>query len=107
MGSGLRPNSLSKALIQEFDIPAELAATIAEHGSCFLLSKYNQYKAMDVGFYKYRWAHRHSVKNGCQHAFLDGKIFEFSHPPVIDDAGNRANPGEMYPCVCIAISIIE
>lgn len=38
------------------------------------------------------------------HYFLDGKIFEYSNPPVVDTkTGRKANPGQDYQCRCIAI----
>lgn len=103
-GSGYRPETISKHLVEKFNVPSDIAPTVSHHSVSLLMSKYNEYKLAEIGVYKYRWAHGHSGRNGCQHAFLNGKVFEFSNPPIIDKSGTRANPGESYPCGCMAIA---
>lgn len=103
-GSGYRPEAISKHLVEKFHVPPDIAPTVSHHSVSLLMSKYNEYKLAEIGIYKYRWGHGHSGRNGCQHAFLNGKVFEFSNPPIIDKSGTRANPGESYPCVCMAIA---
>lgn len=44
---------------------------------------------------------------GGDHYSLEGKIFKYSEPPIVDTrTGRRANPGEDYQCRCTAYPIV-
>lgn len=105
--SGYRPKTISKHLVEKFHVPSDIAPTVAHHSVGLLMSKYHQYKMVEAGIYKYVWRHVLDGPSGCNHASLDGQIFEFSNPPVIDKSGTRANPGKSYPCLCFAKAQID
>jgi hypothetical protein len=44
---------------------------------------------------------------GGDHFSLEGRIFKYSEPPIVDTrTGRRANPGEDYQCRCTAYPIV-
>ena len=64
----------------------------------------------DAGVPKYKWgtvvgSPGHEVRHS--HAILKGKIFRWDNPPVVNEKGDRKNPGEDFGCRCFAIPIVE
>lgn len=67
----------------------------------------------DVGVTRYRWVTSHDERvRGTPggkwpkgtHYELDGQMFDYAHPPVVDKkTGRRANPGVDYQCRCVAV----
>lgn len=69
----------------------------------------NVERAKSAGVKKFKW--RHS-KGGSEprklHLQLDGEVFSYDDPPVIDDkTGERGFPGQLINCRCQAIPVIE
>lgn len=72
-------------------------------------------RASEVGITHYRWSTSHDERvrgnpsgkwpKGLHYA-LDGKIFAFAEPPIVNLEGDRANPGTDYQCRCVAIPIL-
>ncbi len=104
---GYRSETLSRILKEKYNLPDNIATPLARHASSYLMSKYKQFKYEQMGIYRYKWSHGHNGRNGCQHGFLSGKIFEYKNPPVVDTENTRANPGEVVPCTCVAIPLFD
>lgn len=67
----------------------------------------------DVGVTRYRWVTSHDERvRGTPggkwpkgtHYELDGQMFDYAHPPVVDKkTGRRSNPGHDFQCRCSAV----
>lgn len=61
-----------------------------------------------VGIEEYEWVTMGDSKVRHDHKMLDGRIFRFDNPPVVDTAtGRRGNPGEDHNCRCFARPVIR
>lgn len=69
---------------------------------------FNHYVWQTVGDYKVRPMGGTASYMGDNHKRLDGKIFSFDDPPIVDRIkGRKCNPGEDFGCRCTARVIIE
>lgn len=60
------------------------------------------------GIEEYKWVTVHDSRVRHDHKALDGRIFRFDSPPIVDNAtGRRGNPGDDYNCRCHARPIIQ
>ena len=64
-------------------------------------------RAVNTGHTRYIWQTAGDQRVRDTHRVLNGKIFDFNNPPIIDELGNRGNPGEDYQCRCIARIILS
>ena len=56
----------------------------------------------ESGYPKYRWITKRDVSVRASHAELDGRVFDWSDPPVVNAQGDRRHPGGDYHCRCSA-----
>lgn len=69
---------------------------------------FNHYVWQTVGDYRVRPMGGSASYMGDNHKRLDGKIFSFDDPPIVDRIkGRKCNPGEDFGCRCTARVIIE
>jgi SPP1 gp7 family putative phage head morphogenesis protein len=105
---GARADDLKKIIVQRFGVSERKADFLAKQETSLLTSTYTFARYQDIGIDKYQWSTSHDARVRHDHRILDGKIFKFSKPPIVDVAtGRRANPGEDFNCRCVAIPIIE
>ena len=97
--SGLRAEGLAKILQKDREISKAKAKFLARQETSLLMSKFREQRFADAGVTKYRWSTSHDSRVRESHRRLNGKIFFFSDPPVVDDKGNRANAGEDFGCL--------
>lgn len=59
------------------------------------------------GLTRYRWVHSGGGREPRPlHLELDGQIFEYDDPPIADErTGERAHPGVLINCRCVAVPI--
>lgn len=108
LSSGARPDQLSKVIAAEFGVAQRKARIIADSETSLLVSRFRQRRYQDLGSKSYRWETSHDEKvrpthgESNNHRILDGRVFEWSSPPVVDSAtGRRRHPGEDFgPCRC-------
>ena len=109
----LSHRSLFKYIKQEFGLDDRRCRFIARQEGKLARAEFIQEKAQSNGFDKYKWETSHDEKvrdnpNGEDHKSLDGKIFSFDKPPIVDHAtGRTANPAQDYNCRCVAKIIVE
>jgi SPP1 gp7 family putative phage head morphogenesis protein len=72
-------------------------------------SQINKQKMTALGVKKFQWVHNAgSVEPRELHQELDGQIFSFDDPPIIDDnTGERGLPAQLINCNCTMIPVIE
>lgn len=69
----------------------------------------NVERAKSAGVTKFRWLHSGGGSEPRElHLELNGQIFSYDDPPVIDDrTGERGYPGQLINCRCQAVPVIE
>jgi SPP1 gp7 family putative phage head morphogenesis protein len=62
----------------------------------------------NAGITHYTWVTSRDERVRPDHAALDGKVFAYQAPPIVDEAtGRRANPGQDFQCRCIGNPVIS
>jgi SPP1 gp7 family putative phage head morphogenesis protein len=64
----------------------------------------NHARQTEMGIKRYTWATSGDERVRDGHADLDGKVFSWDDPPVVDEkTGRREHPGGDYQCRCVAL----
>jgi len=108
--SGLRYEGMIKTLQDSYGVSYNKAKFLARQETKLLTSKFKEARYTDAGINEYKWqcvvgSPNHPVRP--MHKRLDGKICRFDDPPIVDEKGNRKNPGEDYGCRCVARPIVR
>ena len=105
--AGFRSESLIETIMQEKRVSKDKARFLARNETSLLTAKYRQIRYEEIGIDKYEWSAVMDKRTRHLHKELNGKIFDFRNPPIIDaHTGQRGNPGETYNCRCLSIPII-
>lgn len=107
--SGLRYEDIMKSIQRSYNVSQTKAKFLARQETSILMSKFKESRYQDIGSQKYKWScvkgsPNHPVRP--MHKIHDQKIFLWKSPPVINNKGDRKNPGMDYGCRCTAIPII-
>lgn len=124
--AGARVETLSDSILERFDVSESRADLIARDQTLKLNANLAQTRAQSAGLNRYVWStsgqdervrgnptglYPNPSKTGrvtADHYHLDGKIFSYDDPPVVDErTGRTANPGEDYQCRCTAAPILD
>jgi SPP1 gp7 family putative phage head morphogenesis protein len=106
--TGYRRDKLIALIQNEYKTTKNKAQFLARQETSLFMSKLKMERNLDSGVTKYKWSTSHDVRARDDHKELNGKVFSYSQPPVVDkETGRRANPGEDYNCRCVAIAIID
>lgn len=105
--TGYRAEKLLGIIQDRFNVSTNKAKFLARQETSLLLSKFKENRYKDAGITRYRWSTSNDVRVRDRHKKLNNKIFSFDAPPIVDDSGSRANPGEYFRCRCVAIGIID
>lgn len=96
---GYREDYAEKILSQEYGINQRKAKFLAQNETSIMLAQYRKVTYKRMGFNKFRWATIMDGKERELHAKLNGQIFSFDNPPIIDErTGQTGLPGETYNC---------
>lgn len=116
--AGYRFDTLVDQIKMRYSVTQSKAEFLARNETQLFTAKFQQARFKDAGVTMYKWSTSHDERvrpapgvTGRaaldNHRKLDGRIFSFDDPPVVDSATNRrANPGEDYQCRCEAIPIL-
>lgn len=105
---GYREDKVQKILQQEYKIGADKAKFLAQNETSIMLAQYRKVTYQKMGFNKFKWATIMDGKERELHAKLNGKIFSFDNPPVIDErTGQVGLPGTTYGCRCSLIPVSD
>lgn len=108
--AGDRYKEIKKIIEKEYNISRNKATFLARQETRLLSAKFKEVRYEDAGITHYIWktvsgTDKHPVRP--DHKILDGDLFRFDDPPVVDHrTGRRGNPGEDFNCRCIAIPVI-
>jgi SPP1 gp7 family putative phage head morphogenesis protein len=116
--TNLSSKDLAKVIEERFGVTGRHAKFIARQEAHMAREQINRATAESIGFRHYVWQTVGDYRvrpmggsdsfRGDNHKRLDGKIFSFDDPPIVDRIKNRkCNPGEDYGCRCTARVIID
>lgn len=119
---GATTTDIVKAVQKQYGMDKRHARLIARDQVAKLNAAITQYQQRDVGVEQYKWltSRDERVRKGDKmakgvidpmgdnHARLEGKIFRWDTPPLVDRKRRRAcHPGEDYQCRCCAIPVFD
>ena len=104
---GNRASTLVKGIETDFQVSLNKARFLARQETSLLMSQYREERYKSAGVQKYRWLTAGDVRVRGYHKRLNGKIFTWDNPPVVDETGRRAHPGQDFNCRCIAVPIVD
>lgn len=107
---GVRYEEMVGHIQRSYGVSKSKAQFLARQETNLLTAEIRESRYRDAGITEYRWrcvagSSAHPVRP--RHKALDGKIFSWDHPPIVDDQGNRKHPGQDYNCRCIAIPVVR
>lgn len=106
VGQGMRASDLKEILMAEYGISQNRAKFIARQETSNFVAAYRQVRYEDAGLNEYQWSDSNDPKVRHDHRELNGRIFRWDDPPIVDKAtGRRANPGQDYGCRCRALPV--
>lgn len=102
-------NDLIKDLLKYEKMTLRRARFIALDQTKKVYVSLNAERSKAVGLDKFEWLHSGRGKEPRQeHIAMNGKIYSYSDPPVIDSkTGQRGLPGELPNCGCVARPILD
>jgi len=108
--SGNRVESMVKTIQKSYDVSHNKAKFLARQETSILMAKFKASRYEDAGINEYKWgcvagSPNHPVRP--MHEKLKGKICRFDDPPIVNEKGDRKNPGEDYGCRCFARPIVR
>ena len=112
MRSILEPDADSTSLAQNlqkmYDLTKKRAEFIAGDQTRKVYSTLAREKMAGAGVKKFEWMHSSAGKHPREmHVELNGQVFRFDRPPVIDEDGTRGFPGQLINCRCTQIPVID
>lgn len=107
-GAGLRVEEIAAQLQESFGIESRHADLIARDQVVTLNAKITRDQHQKAGIERYRWSSSKDERVREEHADLDGEIFSYDDPPVIDaSTGDRGHPGDAIQCRCVAVPVLD
>lgn len=116
--AGNRYDSLVGTIQKSYGVSVNKAKFLARQETSLLMAQFKETRAKSAGSKKYIWrcVHMpHQKKNQpyvkgdvrYHHGLLDGKEFSWDNPPIVNQNGDRKNPGQDYNCRCVARAVIR
>lgn len=108
--SGGRYESLVREIQTSYGAAQNKAKFLAREETRLMMTKFKGARYQDAGSEEYVWncvagSPNHPVRP--MHKELDGKTFRWDDPPVVNEKGEKKNPGEDYGCRCTPRPIIR
>jgi len=100
---------LTKSLEKYEGVTKNRAANIAEDQTRRVYTSLNSKRLQKVGLDKFQWKYNYVGQASRElHVAMDGQIFSFSDPPVIQDSPRVTGlPGDLPYCHCTAIPVVS
>ena len=105
--AGYRADNLVEIIEKNYDVTKNKAKFLAKQETSLLMSKFREDRFKDAGINKYKWSTAKDNRVRDRHKNLQGKIFSWDTPPIINEKEDRGHPGEDFGCRCVAIAVID
>jgi SPP1 gp7 family putative phage head morphogenesis protein len=104
---GYRFDQLKDMIEYRYGTSKAKAEFLARQETSLFMAKFRQQRFTQAGVNFYKWYTVGDHKVRPDHKELNGRIFKFGDPPIVDRSkGRRGEPGEDYNCRCIARAIV-
>lgn len=105
---GYRAEALEEIIQKHKGVSERKAKFLARQETKLLVAQYRKNRFKEAGVTQYIWSTVLDGKERQLHRELNGHIFSWDEPPIIDArTGEKGAPGEAYNCRCIAIPVVE
>jgi SPP1 gp7 family putative phage head morphogenesis protein len=101
-----RASEIQKEILASGHVTESRARTIARTETSRTASLLVQSRANFVGSTHYIWHTSHDSDVRATHRRLDRRVFAWDDPPITEETGERANPGQIWNCRCWAEPIL-
>lgn len=106
--AGYRFDRLAETIQDRYKTSAAKAEFLARQETSLFMSKYHEARYGQAGVTRYIWRTSRDSRVRDSHRHLEGKVFFFGQPPIVDKInGRRAQPGEDFGCRCMAEPILD
>lgn len=105
--NGYRSTDLIKEIQHDYNVSFNKAKFLARQETSLLMSQFREERYKSAGVERYRWSTAGDSRVRSRHKELNGHIFDWDNPPIVDNLGHRAHPGQDFNCRCVAIPIID
>jgi SPP1 gp7 family putative phage head morphogenesis protein len=105
---GCRFDTLTDIIQMRYGLSERRAKFLARQETGLFMAEFRRRMFEDVGLRHYIWDSSRDARVRPDHRRLDGKMFAYSDPPIIDLAsGRRGNPGQDFNCRCVDRPVVE
>ena len=97
---GKSTKDIENYLLQSFTKSKKHAKFLARNETAIATSSYLSAKYQEEGFESFKWITNLDGRERPEHRQLNGQVFQFNDPPVIDlRTGQKGLPGQTYNCL--------
>lgn len=105
---GKSVQDISNYIEKEFNISKRHAKFLARNESAMATTSYLSAKYQEENIRYFKWNCNLDGRERKLHHELNGHIFAFNNPPIIDErTGQKGLPGQTYNCRCTLIPVID
>ena len=105
---GYRFDRLIDSIKNRYHVSTNKAKFLARQETSLFMSKFRELRYSEAGVTRYRWRTSGDGRVRDGHKKLNGKIFSYASPPIVDaQTGRRANPGQDFGCRCIDEPVLD
>lgn len=104
---GTRNEVLAKQIEKRFGVSRSRARLIARDQIGKANGQLTEIRHREAGVTRYRWSTSQDERVRPDHRRLNGKIFDWTDPPVVNKKGERRHPGGDIQCRCVAVPILD
>ncbi|MBO7735913.1 MAG: minor capsid protein [Methanobrevibacter sp.] len=105
--NGYRASNLVEELEHDYQMSHNKAKFLARQETSLLMSQFREERYKSIGINEYTWSTSGDSRVRPMHKRLHGKVFSWDNPPIVDESGRRAHPGQDFGCRCLAIPKIR
>jgi SPP1 gp7 family putative phage head morphogenesis protein len=103
---GQRASVVAEAIMATGEVTKNRANLIARTETTRAATLFQKARAEALGSEGYVWRTAHDWKVRPLHKKLEGSFHRWDDPPIAGEAGERAHPGTIYNCRCIAEPVL-
>lgn len=113
---GTRVETVSAQIRERFSVSQSRANLIARDQILKANADLTRERCSEAGVRRYRWSTSQDERvrgtpggkwpDGLHYA-LNGRIFSWDDPPIVNKRGDRSHPGVDFQCRCVAIPVLE
>lgn len=105
---GYRFDRLIAVIRQRYGVTKSKAAFLARQETALFMAKYREMRFAEGGVTRYTWHTAQDEKVRTDHKHLNGKVFFYKNPPVVDrNTGRTGNPGQDFNCRCVDAPVVD